>query len=222
MVEFPVSGIKERRAHIFEREQHEHYVEPRWVTDRLFEVENFGPKGSLILDPCAGWCRIPAAVFAAGYMAIASDVVDRLKPGVGDGCKMDELGFIHKVRQLNILRNYNEEIYDWWRSAKSIISNPPFDDIHDVAQRCVALAQYKVALICPVRRLNAARWLEDLPLRRVWLLTPRPSMPSGSHISEGGYVGGGTVDFAWLVFEKGYVGVPELRWLRKDAGSRGA
>jgi hypothetical protein len=31
-----------------------------------------------------------------------------------------------------------------------------------------------VAIIFPTARLNAARWLQDTPLRRIWLLTPRP------------------------------------------------
>ena len=204
--------MKARRSHIFEREKYDHYCEPHWVSERLFAVEDFGPKGSTILDPCAGWCRIPEATFAASYMAIASDVVDR----VGPSGRVDGLGFVHRVRLLDILEPHDDQSIKWWRQAKSIVSNPPFDQIYDVAHRCVALAEYKVALICPVRRLNAARWLEGLPLRRIWLLTPRPSMPSGAHILEGGHVGGGTVDFCWLIFEKGYQGHAEIRWLHRD------
>jgi hypothetical protein len=72
-------------------------------------------------------------------------------------------------------------------------------------------------MIMPVRKLNAAgTWLYKLPLARVWLLTPRPSMPSGSFISAGGKVGGGTVDFCWAVFEKGWTRHPQLRWLHRD------
>jgi hypothetical protein len=74
----------------------------------------------------------------------------------------------------------------------------------------------KVALIWLARRLNAARWLQGTPLARVYLLTPRPSMPPGHVILAGEKLGGGKHDFCWLVFEHGHVGPPELRWLRRE------
>jgi hypothetical protein len=43
----------------------------------------------------------------------------------------------------------------------------------------------KIAMIWLARRLNAARWLQDTPLARVYLLTPRPSMPPGHVILAG-------------------------------------
>jgi hypothetical protein len=72
-------------------------------------------------------------------------------------------------------------------------------------------------MIWLVPRLNAARWLADTPLARVWLLTPRPSMPPGHVIANGEKPGGGSQDFAWLVWEQGYRGKPELGWLRRDS-----
>lgn len=198
---------RQRKSHIFEREQYDHYCEPHWVDERLFDVEDFGAPGSIILDPCCGWCRIPDAAVKAGYRAIASDVVDRLGEERGDN-----------FRQLDILKIQTDATYNWWRSASSIISNPPFDDIDKVALRCCALASHKVALVCPIRRLPAAHsWLTKLPLSKVWILTPRPSMPSGEHISKGGKVGGGTVDFCWLIFTKGHSGPATMDWLHRDA-----
>jgi len=71
----------------------------------------------------------------------------------------------------------------------------------------------------PTARLNAARWLENTPLQRIWLLTPRPSMPPGQHILDGGKVGGGKSDYCWLVWEHGYSGLPEIRWLHREKPS---
>lgn len=196
---------KERKSHIFERDERDHYVEPQWVNDRLFAVEDFGSNG--ILDPCAGWGRIPDAALKAGYKTIASDVVDR---GVSK---------LHEFRKLDITALYDEVTYEWWRQADSIVTNPPFDQIENVARRCCALAAHKVALICPLRRLPAARnWMTSLraPLSKVWILTPRPSMPSGLHITDGGKVGGGTVDFVWLVFDKTHNGPHTFDWLHRD------
>jgi hypothetical protein len=73
-----------------------------------------------------------------------------------------------------------------------------------------------------VRHLNAAHWLQELPLRRVWLLTPRPSMPPGSWIAKGNKPGGGTQDFCWIIFCRGYKGEPTINWLHRDAASTNA
>ena len=40
--------------------------------------ESFGPPGR-VLDPACGWGRILRAAKDAGYTAISSDIVDRLK-----------------------------------------------------------------------------------------------------------------------------------------------
>ena len=77
----------------------------------------------------------------------------------------------------------------------------------------------EVAMICLTRRLNAAHWLQALPLRRIWLLTPRPSMPPGSVILRGEKPGGGKMDFCWIVFEQGYEGRPEIGWLHRDGAA---
>ncbi len=93
--------------------------------------------------------------------------------------------------------------------------NPAFTMHERFTKHALTLAPF-VAMIMPVRKLNAAHWLYELPLSRVWLLTPRPSMPSGSFIAAGGKVGGGTVDFCWAVFDKGWTCPPQLRWLHRD------
>ena len=71
-------------------------------------------------------------------------------------------------------------------------------------------------MICLVRRLNAAHWLQAMPLRHIYLLTPRPSMPPGKWIAAGNKPGGGTQDFCWLLFERDYEGEPQIRWLHRD------
>ena len=88
--------------------------------------------------------------------------------------------------------------------------------MQEFCEHALDLEASKVAVICLVRRLNAARWLQELPLIRIWLLTPRPSMPPGSWIAKGNKPGGGTQDFCWLVFERGYAGEPTIGWLHRD------
>jgi hypothetical protein len=71
-------------------------------------------------------------------------------------------------------------------------------------------------MIMLTRRLNAAHWLDDLPLKSVYLLTPRPSMPPGAWIAAGNKPGGGTQDFCWLIFSKRHRGESQLQWLYRD------
>jgi hypothetical protein len=148
--------LRRRRSHIFAKETHGHYVEPAWCSARLFAVEDFGPVGSLILDPACGWGGILATARSAGYRAIGIDIVDR----GGDLRSGFESADFHAPEPVN-----------------SIVCNPPFDHVAEFCRQARALAQFKVAMICLLRRLPAAHWLGDLPLQTVYLLTPRPSMP---------------------------------------------
>jgi hypothetical protein len=59
-----------------------------------------------------------------------------------------------------------------------------------------------------------------LPLAKIYLLTPRPSMPPGDMIARGEKPGGGKTDFCWLVFDRTYIGPPTLRWLHRDGGKQ--
>ena len=73
-------------------------------------------------------------------------------------------------------------------------------------------------MIWLLRRLNAARWLASTPLSRIYLLSPRPSMPPGHVILAGEEPGGGKQDFVWLVWDHEHQGLPELHWLCRDHG----
>ena len=198
--------MKARRSHIFLKATDGHYVEPGWCAERLFAVESFGAPGALVLDPAAGWGNIPRAAAAAGYTAMASDIVDRLDRRGLEGVQFHTCNFLKESPV---------------RSAWSIACNPPFDRVREFCERGLEIATYKVAMIVPLRRLPAARWLESLPLESIYLLTPRPSMPPGAWIEAGNIPGGGSQDFCWLVFNKraGLV-APRLRWLSRLNGAR--
>lgn len=43
-------------------------------------------------------------------------------------------------------------------------------------------------------------------------------MPPGEVIARGERLGGGKMDYCWLVFERGYAGEPFMKWLRRDRG----
>jgi len=167
----------------------EHYVEPFWCSERLFQEEAFSGG---IYDPACGFGRIVISAKKAGHQALGSDLVDR-------GWDSTPQNFLN--------HRYPHD---------NIVSNPPFDILPAFARHAVKLARHKVALVMPSARLHAAHWLMELPLRRVWLMTPRPSMPPGHYIQAGGKVGGGKTDYCWLVFDNYLDGPVEMKWLHRD------
>jgi hypothetical protein len=185
-----------RLAHNWQRDENDFYVEPRWCSIRLFEEEKFDGE---ILDPACGWGRIVRAAIDAGYPAKASDIIIRQN---GDAA----------VDALKREANFR----DCDGPAVNIVCNPPYRAYPTFAEHALRVATRKVALIFPVARLNAAHWISGAPLRRVWLMSPRPSMPPGSYLEEGRKPGGGRPDFCWLVFEHGYSGEAEVKWLLRD------
>jgi len=182
-------------AHIWRKDPLGFYVEPGWCPRRLFEVERFDGE---VCDPCAGIGRSADAAYAAGYSVIATDLVDRGYPklnGVEDFLRSD-------------------------RRTDNVVCNPPYHICRAFAEHALKLARQKVAMIWLARRLNAAHWLQRTPLARIYLMTPRPSMPPGAVILAGEKPGGGRQDFVWLVWDRQHQGPPELRWLRRENRAR--
>jgi hypothetical protein len=181
-------------AHSWEREALEHYVEPFWCSERLFVEEKFeGP----VWDPCCGFGRIVISATKAGLLAVGTDIRDRGFADFGGLCD-----FLKADSNI----------------SPSIVCNPPFNIAPMFALHALSLPNVqKIAMVFPVARLNAAHWLKGTPLARVWLMTPRPSMPPGHVITRGEKPGGGKTDFCWLVWTKGRIGPADLRWLRRDA-----
>lgn len=189
---------KALKAHIWEKDPDDYYVEPHWCNTRLFEAVLF--RAHIILDPAAGSCRIPRAAAAAGYDARASDKVVRV-PG---------------VEQCNFLYEDPDCVAG---TTFAIVSNPPFSVADHFVQRSLALAA-EVAMLLPLSWMAGtarSKWLERTPLTDVLVLAPRPSMPPGKLIEAGVEPGGGKVNFAWFIWDarRAPGEKPVLGWLRR-------
>jgi hypothetical protein len=203
MTDLPAGALRTRDAKVWKRDPYDYYREPDWCSERLFHVEPF--RGG-ILDPAAGSGAILRSALAAGYRVEGSDLVIRNPALVGTE-------------------------RDWLEACserfENIVSNPPFKLCDDrragtrpFVERCLERAERKVALLLPLSWLTGAErshWLEQSPLRRVWILSPRPSMPPGHVIDAGEKPGNGKEDFAWYVWQIDFDGRPEISWLRRDA-----
>src|SRR5262245_52351090 len=138
LLEGIAKGKRPRRSHIWDRDAHNFYVDPRWCSERLFAVEAFG---GLIWDPAAGSGTIPRAAGAAGLSNFASDIADH-----GSGLRQDFL------------------IASAPAEAFNVVTNPPFKLARAFVERALTLGAVKTAIIFPTARLNAVGWLKPLPL----------------------------------------------------------
>lgn len=192
--------IEEERhyiAKLWRRHPEDWYVEPEWCSKRLFEVEAFDEE---VWDPSCGWGRIADAAEAAGYWCMRSDIEARCEGVV--------------VR--DFFAYTGPTPYD-------IVSNPPFKHADRYVKHALKISTGRVALLLPTVWSSGnrrSRWLETTPLKREWKLAPRPSMPPGPVLEEGLKPGGGTKDFSWFIWERGYEGEPQFGWLRRDDGNQ--
>lgn len=196
---------KPKDAGLWDREPDNWYVEPDWCAQRLFEVERFEGE---IVDPCAGTGSILRGARALGIQARGSDLRERGFPPVMGG------------------KDFFAEAGGWWPGyypCPNIVSNPPYGRDPDggrLEERFLLLAlartRRKVAAFLPSAWLTARqRFLDGLPLYRVYQVSPRPACPPGPFLAAGGKPGNGRQDFSWVVFLHGYDGEPVLRWLRR-------
>ena len=202
---------RELKAHVWDKDPLNWYVEEPWCNSRLFDVEIFNGG---VHDPCCGSGQIAAAARNAGYENVTfSDVMQR---SIGEMPTWFELD--------HVIQDYatDPRVYD------NIVTNPPFDpcnkDPYPFVEWALSHAAKKVALILPLKWLagdKRSRWLSTKPLRRVYVLTPRPSMPPGEYLVAGNKAGGGKKDFAWFVFDRSHNSAlrSELTWLHRDGGT---
>lgn len=191
----PLRGpLRKTATAAWTRHAEDWYVEPDWVSDRLFAVEPFEGR---VVDPACGAGRIVQAARRAGLSADGSDIVRR-----GSGFRVADF-FLSA------------------RPAPNIVCNPPFRFAMAFVGHALNLAERKVAMLLPAAWVQAetrSHWLARTPLARIWLITPRPSMPPGSLVPDVKQRGNGTTDYAWLVWHQGYSGLPQIGWLRRGDG----
>ena len=223
LIETQPRASKERKSQIFHRDHLDHYVEPLSVGASLFAALNLAP-GTVVLDPCCGWGRIPRAAQAAKLHAIGSDILPRWEQSpdgepkafrADDGylCLTPTLMEADWFDRLNWYPSQSET----WRFPATIVSNPPYNRAEEFLGLALERAVSMVALILPLSWISGGKrsdMLAKTPLYKFMPICPRPSMPPGSAILAGQKVGGGTTDFATYVWLKGYRGAPQVEWLR--------
>lgn len=178
-----------KKSHVWERDEHDWYVEPPRATAALLMKERF--TGG-VWDPCCGGGNIPGVLDDAGIPIVGTDIVQRITGapawwrGVRDFLGPDETAL-----------------------APNIVMNPPFfraAGAEAFIRRALAMAEAKVAAFVDVRFIaggkRATGLFSDHPPARIWIITPRVSCPPGSYLAAGGKAGNGSSDWCWLVWDK--------------------
>ena len=175
------------RSSGYERAAEDWYVEPRWLVDALLNVEAI-PKTSMVWDPSCGGGTIPIAVTSRGVSCRASDIVNR---GYGEV----------------------SDFFSEKRSADVIISNPPYGVIEKYIQHALGLTKDRVIILARLALLESQSrqvFFNTTPIARIWVSSRRASMPPGGSDIK---AKGGTIAFAWFVWDHAHQGKPTLGWI---------
>ncbi|WP_215755075.1 hypothetical protein [Acetobacter sp. P5B1] len=178
------------RASGYERHADDWYVEPAWCVDALVQVER--PFIGAVLDPCCGGGNIVTRLRANGVHAQGADIRDR-----ADG-------------QFSVM-GYAQSLFD--ARPDSVVSNPPYGLAQDFVDSCLTTTTDRVCVLLRLAFLEGQKrreWLMRSSLARVWVCSKRVSMPPGGTDVA---AKGGSIAYAWFVFERGYKGEPSLGWL---------
>lgn len=173
------------RASGYERAASDWYVEPKWAVDALLDVEKFT---GTCWDPACGGGNIPRQMLARGVECVGSDIADR-----GYGTQQDF--FAAKM------------------GYTSIVSNPPYGRIIPFVLHAMECTTDRVAILARLAFLEGQTrraYLEMLQLARVWVSSKRISMPPGGTDV---VAKGGSIAYAWFVFDHAHVGRPTLGWI---------
>lgn len=192
-----IERSRPKAARIFERDQHDWFVEPVEATAGLLRVERFvGP----IWDPACGGGNVLRACATAGLQVAGSDIVQRVP---------DDLShlFAGPFDFLTAEANPPNLPFPAWH-ATNIVVNPPFFRARGTEafiRKALSIARGKVAVFADVKFLASQRranglFAEHCP-HRVWTLAKRPSCPPGAYLAAGNEAGGGTADWGWLVWD---------------------
>lgn len=171
--------------HPEERPEDDFYPTPPKTTEALFKVEKFDGG---FWEPACGDGAMARVIAKQGYPVIGTDIFPR------------DYG-----RCLDFLASAD-------LLAPNIITNPPFKLLNQFIEHAHSLNPSKFALLSKLQALEGQERtpiLERTGLTRVWVFRARQSLyRNGKKMKNGGMIA-----FAWLVWERGFQGKPELGWI---------
>ena len=177
------------------RQKNNYYATHPSVTQDLLREETFS---ELILEPFCGDGIMAEVIKNNGYEVEAYDIIDRGYGKVGDFFSVA----------------YPVKRYD-------IITNPPYDDnLVEIVKRCLFLCKNKVAILLPVHYLSGKERHSELyskyPPSRVYVYSERIIIAKNGDFNKFSDGGVNRTIYAWCIWERGYQGSTELKWIHND------
>lgn len=187
----PVVDFNSKRAQKRSQRQPDNfYATHPSVPKDLLRLERFS---DYILEPFCGTGEISNAIKEFGYEVDSYDLRDRGFGAIGEFFSTD----------------YPKEYYD-------IISNPPYDSnlTNRIILRCIDLCVGKVAMLLPIDYLSGNARHEEVfknhPPKTVYVYVNRIQIAKDGDFTQNV---GNKVVYAWYVWQKGYKGKTELKWI---------
>ena len=110
-------------------------------------------------------------------------------------------------------KRFPADFFSLTNPVDNIVSNPPFSPIERFVEHALTLAWHKVVILARLAFLEGVKrrdgFFRTAPLARVWVSSRRASMPPGGRDIRRG----GSIPFAWFVFEHGHVRSWRGGWL---------
>ena len=150
-----------------------------------------------ILEPFCGVGTMSEVIKQNGHEVVSYDIVDRGYGLVGDFFKTD----------------FPKHKFD-------IITNPPYDNVIDIILKCLDVCKNKVALLMPLRYLSSgSRYnavYRNYPPRCVYVYQERICIAKNAEFEKYSDAGANMEIYAWYIWERGFKGTTELRWISND------
>ena len=166
------------------REKNDFYATPEESTEKLLRVVTFRGR---IYEPCCGQGHISEVLVKHGYEVFSSDLVDR-------GYGTPRVDFLMETQK-----------YD------NIVTNPPFKNALEFAERALELSRYKVALLLKLSFLEGVarrNFFKRYPPEKVWVFSQRQAL-----MKNGEPHSGGMLALAWFIWSKGNIESPTVGWV---------
>lgn len=171
-----------------EREKHDYYATEPKAVELLLEQEVFTKN---ILEPMCGEGHICDILKGHGYNVIAYDLIDRGYGAVKDFMSIDK-----------------------WDG--DIISNPPYTGAIDYVAHAIDIIPNgsKVAMFLRLQFLEGKarrKYFETNPPKIIYVPSGRLNCAKNGDFEK--YRKANAVCYAWFIWEKGYTGAPQIKWI---------
>jgi len=173
-----------------ERSKLDYYGTDPKSTKALLEVESFNHE---VWEPCAGHHLMVNVLKEAGYHVLATDIAEY------DGVQHAKMDFLN-----------TDATWDG-----DIITNPPYGLSTEFAVKALEVVKpgAKVAMFLRTLFLEGTKRYEKLfkenPPKTIYVFTNRQVSDKNDDFSKGS-----AVSYSWFVWEKGYSGSPEIKWIK--------